>query len=37
MRILLSLGLFLSFAVIADDHVEDKPKYKANKAEYYIK
>ena len=36
MRKLLTLCLTFSFAVIADDHVEDKPKYTPNKAEYYF-
>lgn len=36
MRKLLTLCLTVSFAVLADDHVEDKPKYTPNKAEYYI-
>ena len=36
MRIIITLGLFLSFGVFADGHEADEPKYKPNKAEYYV-
>lgn len=36
MRILLTLCMVFTMGIYADGHDEDKPKYEANKAEYYV-
>jgi len=36
MRILLTLCMVFTIGIYADGHDEDKPKYEANKAEYYV-
>lgn len=36
MRILLIITMVFSFNMFADDHVEDKPMYEPNVAEYYV-
>ena len=36
MKFLLSMSLIVSVFMYADDHIDEKPMYEANVAEYYF-